>query len=167
MIRLSATRCSCITILWVSIVSFAAITLCVPSQQVFIVVVYFVIVLVQKLFGNTIVYMNVSNIVRQSRPCALIVHHATKARYSSTHSWLSTRWRWVVSFTSRPLHPQGKSPKYPLHRRLGGPQSWSERDGEEKNSQPLPKLEPPIIQSVIQPYTTELSLQLVAITKCI
>jgi hypothetical protein len=43
MVPLAATRCSCIAILWVSIVSFAAITLCVASQWVFIVVsVYFV-----------------------------------------------------------------------------------------------------------------------------
>jgi hypothetical protein len=40
MIQLSATRCSCIAILWVSLVSFAAITLCVASQRVFIVVVF-------------------------------------------------------------------------------------------------------------------------------
>jgi hypothetical protein len=38
MVQLSATRCSCIAILWVSLVSFAAITLCVASQQVFIAV---------------------------------------------------------------------------------------------------------------------------------
>jgi hypothetical protein len=37
--------------------------------------------------------------------------------------------------------------------RLGGPQSRSGRGGEQKNSQPLPGLEPPIIQR----YTTELS----------
>jgi hypothetical protein len=40
--QLPATRCSCIAILWVSLVSFAAITHCVASQRVFIVVVYFV-----------------------------------------------------------------------------------------------------------------------------
>jgi hypothetical protein len=40
MVQLSAIWCSCIPILWVSIVSFAAITLCVASQRVFI-VVYF------------------------------------------------------------------------------------------------------------------------------
>jgi hypothetical protein len=34
MIQLSATRCSCIAILWLSLVSFAAIALCVASQQV-------------------------------------------------------------------------------------------------------------------------------------
>jgi hypothetical protein len=33
-VQLSATRCSCIGILWVSLVSFAAITLCVASQRV-------------------------------------------------------------------------------------------------------------------------------------
>jgi hypothetical protein len=63
----------------------------------------------------------------------------------------------VVSFTPRPLYPQGKSPWYPLGRRLGGPQSRSGRDGKVKNSQPLSELEPPIIQSVAQRYTTELS----------
>jgi hypothetical protein len=37
MVQLSATRCSCPASLWVSLVSFAAITLCVASQRVFIV----------------------------------------------------------------------------------------------------------------------------------
>jgi hypothetical protein len=36
-VQLSATRCSCIAILWVSLVSFAAITLCDASQGVFVV----------------------------------------------------------------------------------------------------------------------------------
>jgi hypothetical protein len=53
MVQLSATRCSCIAILCVSLVSFAAITLCVASQRVFIVVsVYFVIDLVRKLMDT-------------------------------------------------------------------------------------------------------------------
>jgi hypothetical protein len=38
MVQFSATRCSCISILWVSLVSFAAITLCIASQRVFVVV---------------------------------------------------------------------------------------------------------------------------------
>jgi hypothetical protein len=62
----------------------------------------------------------------------------------------------VVSFTPRPLNPQGKSPSYSLDERLGGPQSRSGRGGEEKNSQPLPGLEPPIIQPVVQRCTTEI-----------
>jgi hypothetical protein len=50
-----------------------------------------------------------------------------------------------------------KNPLYSLDRRLGWLQSRSERGGEEKNSQPLPGLEPPIIQPVAQRYTAELS----------
>jgi hypothetical protein len=64
----------------------------------------------------------------------------------------------VVSFTPRLLYPRGKSPWYPLDRRLGGgAQSRSGHSGEEKNSQPLQGLEPPIIQPVAQRYTTQLS----------
>jgi hypothetical protein len=61
-------------------------------------------------------------------------------KYSSTHSW--PRWGWVVSFTPRPLYSQGKSPLYPLDRRLHGPHSRSRRGSEEKNSQPPPAIEP-------------------------
>jgi hypothetical protein len=56
---------------------------------------------------------------------------------------------WVI-FTPRPLDFQGKSAWYPLDRRLGASQSRSGRGSEEKNSQPLPGLEPPIIQLVAQ-----------------
>jgi hypothetical protein len=69
---------------------------------------------------------------------------------------LGTRWRWVVSFTPRPLYPRGKRPWYPLSRRLGGPQSRSGRGGVEKNSHPLPAFETLIIQPVVQRYNTEL-----------
>jgi hypothetical protein len=55
---------------------------------------------------------------------------------------LGTRWRWVVSFTPRPLYPQGKSPCYLLDRRMDGLQSRSVHGGEEKNSQPPPGIEP-------------------------
>jgi len=36
----------------------------------------------------------------------------------------------------------GKLPPYPLDRRLGGPQSRSGHGGEEKNSQPPPRMSP-------------------------
>jgi hypothetical protein len=53
MVQLSDTRCSCIAILRVSLVSFATITLRVASQQVFIVVVvYFVIESVRKVLDT-------------------------------------------------------------------------------------------------------------------
>jgi hypothetical protein len=45
---------------------------------------------------------------------------------------LRTSWRWVVSFTPLPLYPQGKSSRYPLDRRLDGPQSRPELRGKEK-----------------------------------
>ena len=38
----------------------------------------------------------------------------------------SARWGWVVSTTPRPLYPRGKT-RYPLYRRLGGPQGRSGR----------------------------------------
>jgi hypothetical protein len=58
MVQLSATRCSSISILRVSLVSFAAITLCVASQRVFI-VVDFVIDSVWKLLDTPYVCMYV------------------------------------------------------------------------------------------------------------
>jgi hypothetical protein len=36
----------------------------------------------------------------------------------------------------------GKTARYPMHRRLGGPHSWSRRCGEEINHLPLPRIEP-------------------------
>jgi hypothetical protein len=76
MIQLSATSCSCIYILWVSLVSFAAITLCVASERVFIFVsVYFA--MTQS--GNFWIHPRILD--------------------------LDVRWRWVVSFTSRLLYP--------------------------------------------------------------
>jgi hypothetical protein len=50
---------------------------------------------------------------------------------------LGTSWRWVVRFTPRQLYPPGKSPQYPLDRRLGGPQSRSGRRGEKKSLAPI------------------------------
>jgi hypothetical protein len=60
MVQLSATRCSCIAILWVSLVIFAAITLYVASQRVIPKVsVYFDIDSVRKLL-DTLSYMGVT-----------------------------------------------------------------------------------------------------------
>jgi hypothetical protein len=56
-----ATRCSCIAILWVSVVSYTAITLCVASQRVFI--VYFIIDSVRKLL-DTPLYIHSSSGIR-------------------------------------------------------------------------------------------------------
>jgi hypothetical protein len=40
------------------------------------------------------------------------------------------------------LYPRGKSPRYPLYRRLGGPQTRSGRRGYRKNPLPLWGIEP-------------------------
>jgi hypothetical protein len=51
-------------------------------------------------------------------------------RYRSTILHLGNGWVWVVSLTPRPLYCRGKSPRYPLDRRLGVTQSRSVCCGE-------------------------------------
>jgi hypothetical protein len=56
----------------------------------------------------------------------LTAHHAMKAYCGSVYIHrrildFGTRWRWVVSFTPRPLYPQGKSPWYTLDKGWVGP----------------------------------------------
>jgi len=62
--------------------------------------------------------------------CFLTEHHAFKTYwgvevYIHPLSDLGTRWRWVVSFTLRPLYPKGRNSWYSLDRRLGGAQRHS------------------------------------------
>jgi hypothetical protein len=61
----------------------------------------------------------------------------------------------VVSFTARPLYSRVKSHRYPLDRRLGGPQSQSGRLGEEKILDPsgTRNSDPSVVQSVASRYT--------------
>jgi hypothetical protein len=84
--------------------------------------------------------------VKVSLCFSLTEHNAMKAHwvmevYLHLFFDLGTSSWWVVSFTPRALYPQGKSPWYPLDRRLGGPQSWSGCEGEEKYSQLPPGIE--------------------------
>lgn len=44
-------------------------------------------------------------------------------RYSFIVIYLGTRWRWLVSSTPLPPYSLGKSPRFPLDRSLGEPQS--------------------------------------------
>jgi len=67
--------------------------------------------------------------------------------------YLGISWRWEENFGPRPLYSQGKRTWYQLDRRLGELQSRYGHGGEQKNSQPLPGLEHPIIQPVAQSYT--------------
>jgi hypothetical protein len=81
MVQLSATRCSCIAILWDSLVSFAAITLCVSSQRVciIIVVVYFVIDSVRKLL-DTPSYASVFSVTYKQTTNSVAVMKSTSTR---------------------------------------------------------------------------------------
>jgi hypothetical protein len=63
--------------------------------------------------------------------------HMREWQCSSTPIDLGTRWSLVVSFTTRPLYLQGKSPSYLLDRMLCGHQSRSGRRGEEKSFAPV------------------------------
>jgi hypothetical protein len=61
----------------------------------------------------------------------------------------------VVRFTRRPLYSRGRSLRYPLDRRLGGPQSRSGRCGEEKILDPTGTRTPTplVVQPVVSRYT--------------
>jgi hypothetical protein len=60
----------------------------------------------------------------------------------------------VVSFTPRPLYPPGRSPRYLLYRRLGGPQSRSGQHGEVKILDPTGTRTPTsVVQPVASRYT--------------
>jgi hypothetical protein len=74
--------------------------------------------------------------------------------YRSTFLDLGTSWRWVVSFMPQLLYARGKSPRYPLDRRLGKPHSWSGWRGEE-NSLPYQDLncDLTVVQPVASRYT--------------
>jgi hypothetical protein len=72
-------------------------------------------------------------------------------RYSSTVLDLVTKWRWVVSFTPLPLYPGGNWRRYPLDRKLGGPQSRYRRYREEKNLAPA-GIRTPAVQPVARRY---------------
>jgi hypothetical protein len=73
--------------------------------------------------------------------------HLTNTALRHEHVWgngcidlrfldLCTSWKWMISFTPRPLYPRRKSPRHPLDRRPAGPQNRSGRHGEEKNPAP-------------------------------
>jgi hypothetical protein len=63
-------------------------------------------------------------------------------RYSSIILNLGTRWMRVATFTPLPFKPQGNGPRYPMDRRLGGPQSRTGRCDDEKNALFPPGIEP-------------------------
>lgn len=68
--------------------------------------------------------------------------HVGQWRYSSTILKCNTKWRWLVSFISLLLYPQGNRPWYPLDWKLKGLQSQLGCCGEEKMSLALVGIEP-------------------------
>jgi hypothetical protein len=80
-------------------------------------------------------------------PCAL--HEAVTGNASRATLNFSTRWRRVVSLSSRPLYPKVNGSHYPLPTRLGRPESRSGQFGDSKS--PLPCWESNHDFSVVQP----------------
>jgi len=64
---------------------------------------------------------------------------------------LGTIWRRVVRFTPQQLYPWGKSPRYLLDRRLGGPHNRSGRGDEQKKNSATVGSRIPIVQLVAWP----------------
>jgi len=60
-----------------------------------------------------------------------------------------TRRGWGVIVTPRPLITPRKT-RYPLYRRLGGPQGWS---GQVRKISPPPRFDPQTVQPVASHYT--------------
>jgi hypothetical protein len=96
MVKLSATRCSCIAILWVSLVSFAAITLCVASQRVFIVVVVVYFVIDQS--GNFWIHRRMLSFCKFSFLCRTEISPHLSSASSSSHNLILT----MLSFLLAP-----------------------------------------------------------------
>jgi hypothetical protein len=71
---------------------------------------------------------------KRKSPCALTKHHAMMAYWGvevQLYAFLTSALdggEWSASRPGR-FTPQGKSPSYPLDRRLGGPQGRSGRGG--------------------------------------
>jgi hypothetical protein len=68
---------------------------------------------------------------------------------------LGTIWRWVVIFRPRPPYSQGKSPRYPLDRRMGGPHNRYGRSVKRKIPSLRRESNPdyPIVQPTTSRYT--------------
>jgi hypothetical protein len=104
MVQLFATRCSCMAILWVNLVSFAAITLWVASQWVFIVVVYFVINSVWKLLDTSSYLWVVWTLWAHENATLcqfiLIFHVTVQIRKFCNDEYWMIGWLWMMNLES-------------------------------------------------------------------
>jgi hypothetical protein len=83
----------------------------------------------------------------------LIKHYAL--RHSSSILDLGTTWGSVVGFTPQPLYLRGKSPQYPLDRRLDGPRAGLDTVGKRKIRAPDGNRTP-----TFSPYTVAIPTEL-------
>jgi hypothetical protein len=108
MVQLSATKCSCIAILWVILVSFATITLRVTSQRVFIVVsVYFIM----SQSGNFWIHSRISSVSSEESLVTCIVRFEGRTIiWYLSQCWNCLTWyeHWAVDVTRhKPLFRVG------------------------------------------------------------
>jgi len=75
------------------------------------------------------------------------VYRAANVQLHSSTTSATAGWK-VISLTPRPLFPLGKSPRHPLNRRLGGPQSRSGCFAEISDHSPT--VQTRIVQPVVQ-----------------
>jgi hypothetical protein len=93
MVQPSATRCSCIAILWFSLVSFAAITLCVASQRVCCCCCLFRYLFSPETFGYTLVYYSHFNLSNSSSQ-----HYERTSIFAAVTLFENAPWRNYTSF---------------------------------------------------------------------
>jgi hypothetical protein len=89
------------------------------------------------------------NLVQALRLCTGRTVHRASRDIALPFLDHGTRSGWEVSVTPRPLFTPGKN-RYPLYRRLGGPQG---RSGQVRKISPPPGFDPWIVQPVASRYT--------------
>jgi hypothetical protein len=129
MVQLSATKCSCIAILWVSVVSLAAINLCIASQRMFIVVsVYFVIDSVRKLLDTSSYVMRLGGAWIASHPMTGFrtsgVEHSVSA--TTRYSYFLTAIIKIPTWRNDELLSQEKT--YGLRRCVSEGDDWVDKE---------------------------------------
>jgi len=100
MVQLSATRCTCIALLWVSLMRFATTTLCVTSERVFVVVVSISLSTQSGNFWkhdthdtNTANCLNSQNVIISPRGAQCqngLIDWLSVAKYLNSHLWFLT-----------------------------------------------------------------------------
>jgi hypothetical protein len=67
--------------------------------------------------------------------------------------FVDTSWRWVVSFTPRPLYHKGKGPRYPLVGSWVAPRASLDAAEKIPDSIRTPDSDPSVVQPIASRYT--------------